>query len=236
MFINTPGLVLNVYPFRDKKIISKIFTKESGIVSFIVTSNIKQKPLSQVLTIAEITYKKSANRSLFYVKDVAVGHFYRSLTTNVKKIQVAMVLCEILNKCLKEKNPDLYDFVISAFKYLDSNCVFVGFDTLFLIKLCDVTGISPFHNLSSELTGTVLNIQEGCFSAAEKHIKKEMLVPQKESLILYRLSKLSFQEASLNNISIELNKNLFNYMTLYVSEHLADLTKLKSTQVLKELE
>ena len=71
------------------------------IVSFIGTSNIKQKPLSQVLTIAEITYKKSTNRSLFYVKDVAVDHFYRSLTTNAKKIQVAMVLCEILNKSLR---------------------------------------------------------------------------------------------------------------------------------------
>ena len=57
MFITTSGIVLRTYPFRDKQLIVKMFTKESGVASFIIRKNKSQIALSQLLTIAEITYK-----------------------------------------------------------------------------------------------------------------------------------------------------------------------------------
>ena len=116
MFITTSGIVLRAYPFRDKKLIVKIFTKKAGLISCIITKNKSQIPLSQILTMAEITYKNSKQQTLLYLKDVQINYVYNSLSTNTAKIQVAMVLCEILNKCINEPSVLIYEFIISSFK------------------------------------------------------------------------------------------------------------------------
>ena len=69
MFITTSGIVLRTYPFRDKKLIARIYTKDGGLVSFIINKNKQQIVLAELLTIAEITYRDSKGRSLFYVKE-----------------------------------------------------------------------------------------------------------------------------------------------------------------------
>ena len=45
---------------------------------------------------------------------------------------------------------------------------------------------------------------------------------------LYKLSKINFNELGSYNITKPLGLKLFNYMILYISVHLTDLTKLKS--------
>ena len=236
MFITTGSIVLRAYPFRDKKLIAKIFTKKSGLISCIITKTKSQLPLSQILTMADITYKNSRTRTLFYLKDVQVNYVYNSLSTNTAKIQVSMVLCEILNKCVNEPNIFIYDFIISSFKYLDNTPVYnTGFDTLFLIKFCEILGISPFNTDVSGLEDAVLSIDEGQFIKSLHRIKNSSFIPKKESYALYQLSKLNFHLLPSCDITIELNLKLFNYMIIYISTHLTDLTKLKSIRVLKEL-
>ena len=236
MFITTSGIVLRAYPFRDKKLIVKIFTKKAGLISCIITKNKSQIPLSQILTMAEITYKNSKQQTLLYLKDVQINYVYNSLSTNTAKIQVAMVLCEILNKCINEPSVLIYEFIISSFKYLDNAPIYnIGFDTLFLIKFCEMLGISPFNTKVSEIDNVVLSIEQGQFIQNPNTIKNNSLIPKKESYALYQLSKLNFNSLPSYKITSDLNLKLFNYMIIYISTHLTDLTKLKSIRVLKEL-
>jgi len=236
MFITTSGIVLRVYPFRDKKLIAKIFTKKAGLISCIITKNKLQLPLSQILTMAEITYKNSKQQTLLYLKDVQINYVYNSLSTNTTKIQVSMVLCEILNKCVNEPSIFIYEFIISSFKYLDNTPIYnVGFDTLFLIKFCGILGISPFNTEVSEIDNAVLSIDQGQFIQNPNTIKNNSLIPKKESYALYQLSKLNFNSLPSYKITADVNLKLFNYMIIYISTHLTDLTKLKSIRVLKEL-
>ena len=114
MFITTSGIVLRIYPFRDKKLIARIYTKDGGLVSFIIKKNKQQIVLAELLTIAEITYRDSKGRSLFYVKETQVEYVYNNLTVNTNKIGCCLLLCEILNRCLNDKNPKLYEFIIAA--------------------------------------------------------------------------------------------------------------------------
>ncbi len=236
MFITTPGIVLRTYPFRDNKLIVKIFTKDAGILSFIITKTKSQIALSQLLTIAEITYKHSKNQSLFYIKEVNVNYIYKSLTTDGEKIQVSLILCEILNKCLNEQNSLLYDFIINYFKTLDGlKSYVVGFDTLFLIKFCKIIGISPFENELKDITNMVLSIEEGGFIKNRECSKENLIVPAKDSLEIYKLSRLDFGELKESVIDSSLNERLFNYMINYLSIHLTDLRSLKSLEVVNDL-
>jgi DNA repair protein RecO len=236
MFITTSGIVLRVYPFRDKKYIAKIFTEKSGLISCIITKNKAQIPLSQILTIAEITYKMNKTHSLFYIRDVQIEYVYKSLTVNTQKIRISMVLCEILNKCINEPNILIYDFLVSAFKYLDQmSTEIVGFETLFIIKFCEILGISPFSNTAADMNNAMLDIEAGQFIHSSEHLNNKSLIPKRESVLLYKLSKLDFYELESCYITNTLNLRLLNYMILYMSTHLSDLTNLKSMKIIPDL-
>ena len=57
MFITTQGIVLRTHPFKDNQLIIKVFTKDDGPISVLLKKNRSQIILSEILTLAEITYK-----------------------------------------------------------------------------------------------------------------------------------------------------------------------------------
>ena len=61
------------------------------------------------------------------------------------------------------------------------------------------------------------------------------MIPVEESYEIYKLSQLKFEDLENYRINETLNGSVFSYMILYISAHLADLSKLKSIKVLKEL-
>ena len=237
MFTSTSGIVLRTHPFKDRLFIAKIFTKECGLISCCVRKNKTQGILSEPLTIANIIYKNSKTNSLVYLKEAHVEYVYKTLSSNAQKIQSSIILCEILSKCLAEKNEDAYDFIINAFKYLDSSSILDrGFDSYFLIKFCQLMGISPLSDKLKSINNPTLNIRSGIFQEYFQNMKKHPdFVPPVESREIYRLSQLTLGELKLQKTSEILNKKIFNYMILYVSQHLADIRNLKSLRVICEL-
>ena len=236
MFITTKGIVLRTYPFKDNRCITKVFTENHGLVSFIVKKTRSQIILSQPLTVAEITYRKPQNKELFYVKETHVDYVYNTIMFNHAKLQCAIVLCDILNKCLNEANPSIYKFLIDSFKWLDiTDNPSVGFDSLFLIKFCEHHGISPFKNINPEPDKKQLHILEGRFVDSINQSDNNSIVPLKESIELYRLSKLNYDNLSDYNIPENTNESIFNYLILYISTHLTELNSIKSIKLLKDL-
>lgn len=236
MFITTKGIVLRVFPFKDGKLIVKLFTKEDGLISCIVKKKSSQTILCQLLTIAEITYRKHKPDSLVYIKEARVDYIYKNLTTCPNRIHCSMVLCEILNKCLNESSPVLYDLVAQSFIEMDSLQVFaVGCDSLFLVKFCKTIGIHPLKRASNNGTEFVLSIKDGCYINASDAKNNHQYVPIKESKNIYQLSSMDFKDLPNYCMEPELNTKVFNYLVSYISVHLTDLTKLKSTQILKQL-
>ena len=236
MFITTKGIVLRTYPFRDNKLISKIFTEHDGFISCIISKK-SQRILSEPLTIVEIIYKKpKRSSSLIYIKDCHADYIYKNLTTNSKKIHCSIILCEILNKCVNEKNHFLYNFIIDGFKYLDAcNSIPVAFNSFFLIKFCEIMGIKPLGGEMIDSQKMILDMSEGCYVSKKMIKNKSLFVPFPESLEIYKLSFLNFSNLEDYNITRQCNSCLFNYLISYISIHLTDLTKLKSIKILKEL-
>mgnify|MGYP001237168238 CR=1 FL=1 len=237
MFTTTTGIVLRTYPFKDNRIISKVFTKNHGLVSCIARKQKSQIILSQPLTIVQLTYRQKKTNTLIHVHDVSVEHVYKTLTINNAKIQCALLLCEILNNCLKEINESAYIFMVRAFKYLDSvQQVPVGFDSLFLVKFCQIMGISPLIMDFKNIKNPTLNLQEGVFTEYNSRMSNNPnFVPTKESLEIYKLSNLELSEIADSILEPKTNTRVFNYLILYISAHLSDLSRLKSLKILQEL-
>ena len=237
MYVDTPGIVLRTYPFKDNKTIGKIYTKESGLVSFIIKKTKTQIILSQPLTIANIIYKKTKANSLYYIKETSLNYMYQSVPYDVKKLNCCLVLCEILNKCAKESNPRLYSFITESLKWLDCQVLYpTGFDSLFLIKFCELIGISPFNTERKNHEHLQLNLNEGIFiENTGIDERREELVPKHESMELLKLSSMKYEGLHNYKITYEMNEKLFNYLVLYISKHLVDIHNLKSIKILKEI-
>ena len=233
MFITTHGIVLRTHPFKDNQLIIKIFTKDDGPISCIIKKNRSQIILSELLTMAEITYKKSKNQSLFYIKECQVDYVYKSIPGCQKKISCAMILCDILNKCLQEVSPYLYNFITSSFKTLDSQKKYsISFKNLFLIKFCDIMGIAPLNNANDS---AVLSLKEGRYVSNSSVYNKKDVIPLHESQAIRLLSSMDYSELEEKVMEDGLSSSVFNYLITYISIHLTDLTKLKSIKVLKEM-
>ena len=236
MFVTTRGVVLRTYPFKDKKLISKIYTKDKGLVSFIIKKNKDQIILSQPLNIVEITYRESNTHSLFYINDCSAEYVYRNLMSNGEKLSFAMLICEVLNKCLTEVNVELFQFIINSFKWLDSTKGDIqGFDILFLMKFCNMNGIQP-SNINLDLGSPyVLDIIEGKYINNINQTNLINIIPQKESAIIYELSILEYSSLSLYSITEKQSSVILDYLIRYISIHLADISKLNSIKILKQL-
>ena len=236
MFVTTKGIVLRTYPFKDKKLISKIYTEDKGLVSFIIRKNKDQIILSQPLNIVEITYRESNTHSLFYITDCSPDYVYRDLMTNGEKLSFALLISEVLNKCLTEINIELFQFIINSFKWLDNTKGSIqGFDILFLIKFCNMNGIQPSSiNLDLEAP-YALDIIEGKYINNIININLPHIIPQKESAIIYELSILEYDNLSMSTIVEEKSSIILDHLIKYISIHLADISKLNSIKILKQL-
>ncbi len=241
MFITTGGVVLKSYPFKDGSYIVKVFTSKSGLLSFFVKKTKKKSIVYQPLTILEITYRKKENSSLFYIKDSHMLYAYQNLLFNSEKIQIAIILSEVLQKCLGDRNTALYQFIVDSFKWLDlAKEDYSEFSNLFLIKFCEIAGLKPYGALDfKEHPNQQLDLQRGLFISSNLHSselqKPKYLVPVKESLEIFKLSQLDFKNLKTRTISKRLNDSIFDYLLKYISIHLTDLQSIKSIKILKEM-
>lgn len=241
MFITTEGIVLKSYPFKDGSYIVRIFTSKSGVLSFIIKKTKKKSIIYQPLTILEITYREKENSTLFYIKDAHVLYPYQNLLFNNRKIQIAIVLAEILQNCLSEQNQELYNFIIKSFKWLDlATENYSGFSSLFLIKFCEINGLRPYEALDfKQHPNQQLDLKRGAFvnlhhNSNELHGNKN-IVPVAESFEIFKLSRLDFKDLKTHDVSIELDDSVFDYILKYISIHLTDLNSIKSIKILKEI-
>ena len=80
----------------------------------------------------------------------------------------------------------------------------IRIENLFLIKLCAINGLKPYESLDISIhPNQQLDIEQGMFieTLAEQNSneaeKRKGLVPLKESIAIYKLSKLDFGKRTL---------------------------------------
>ena len=128
MLTKNHSIVLSKLKYKDYDLIVKCYTKERGIVSYMLKGVLKSKkgqtktvyfqPLSQL----QIEENFKPNQTLHFIKEVKLNYIYKSLHTNIYKSAIVLFISEILSNVLKEeeKNVKLYDYLETALQYLDN--------------------------------------------------------------------------------------------------------------------
>lgn len=236
MLCSTKGIVLQNVKYADKKVISKIYTIEFGIISVnaFVSRTSKTKisnSLIQPLSLVEIEILFKENHEIHNLKEIRLVHQYQNLHDNFHKLCIAQFMNEVLIKCLKEQAPnaDLFEFIIQVFIWLDDTTEQINqLPVYFLFHLTKFLGFYPLE--SFEPNQIYFNLVEGQF---QSHQLEFPLGLNKEQTALF---KLLFEFDLTNNKTLSKPQRdvLMEILLLYYKYHLPGFTDLKSYPVLKE--
>lgn len=233
MLEKTKGVVINYIRYRDTSIITKIFTEELGLQTYIVNgirSSGKRKSkiaLFQPLTLLDlVVYYEKDKDKIFRISEVKCHQPFVSIPFHYQKSAVAMFLSEILSKTLRDEseNKALFHFLYESFSHLDQeDCQVNAFPIHFLLKLTRFLGFEP------------QNAQEIFRQLEEFHpldFSQEELPQVEKSLndLLQNYYSITHSSLLLPHSSLLLD-SILNFYRL----HIDSLKELKSLTVLRAM-
>ncbi|MFP4488874.1 MAG: DNA repair protein RecO [Bacteroidales bacterium] len=239
MLEKTEGIVLHTIKHSDTGIITHIFTKKYGRLSFIVKGvNSKKgntrKVYFQSLQPLSIEFYYREKRDLHIIKEACPLFNYSNLPYDINRNSIIMFLAEVLYKALKETGPDehLYQYLIESLEYLDAeNGPVPNFHIGFIIGLARFLGFAPSNNFSSTLP--YFDMQNGIYISAPPlhgyYMEKEY------SALLNTFLRSNI--ADCNNISLSghKRKEFLDDMLLFYSLQLSGFKNLRSLKIYSEI-
>ena len=229
-------IVLSTLRYKDNDLIIKAFSREIGLVSFIHRGAYKPKKGStksafyQVLS-QNLISTSAKNNDLKTVRDVTSNYLYTSLYTNVFKSSIAMFLSEVLTASIKEEHQNiaLFEFLKTAFTYLDLSDHFANFHLFFLVKLTKFLGFYPDFN---ENAPNSFNLRTGKF---ELNLQDNYVIEGESAFFMKAFLKSDFDTYESIKMNSKQRNDFLNNLLLYFELHLIDFRHPKSLEVLKTL-
>ncbi|TSA35919.1 MAG: DNA repair protein RecO [Porphyromonadaceae bacterium] len=239
MIEKTLGIVLKQIKYGETSIIAHLYTRRWGRIGIMVpgarTSSKNRKAyLFQPLTILELEVYYKANRDLQNIKEVKNHSPFMHLTGDPVKSSVALFLAEILNKALREEEPneELFDFLNSHIQFLDlTDQGIANFHLYFLLRLSRHLGFNP--GIPPAQSDLWFDLAHGTFTTSPP-LHDSFLTPELTTLLI---RFLSVQASDLASIVIDRNKRieLLEGILRYYYLHLEGLGEIKSHTVLHAL-
>lgn len=165
----TRGIVFHTIRYAETSLIAKIYTLQFGLQSYLVrgvhTTHPRHKPaLFQPLSLLEIVVYHKERNTLQTVKEMQLCHPYCSIPADIRKSAVALFICELAYKSIREEepNPGLFDFLWESCVVLDQTEGAVSqYHIGFALNLMRHLGIFPQQNLTWQTP--IFNLREGVF-------------------------------------------------------------------------
>ncbi|QJD81093.1 DNA repair protein RecO [Spirosoma rhododendri] len=228
MLQKTRGIALSYIRYRETSIISRVYTEEFGLQSYIVNGvrSAKSKnnriALFQPLTLLDMVVYYKNDRDLHRLSEVKTSYPFQSLPFEVTKSTIALFVTEMLNKVLKEEagSPVLFKFLIDSVLFLEqAQTNYENFHLAFLLKLSFYLGFGPesareFENQLREHSVAFLPDD-----AMEKALNILLRMPIGTPIDLSRAAR----------------NELLDALVAYYHVHIDSLGEVKSLPVLREV-
>ena len=243
MIHKTKGIVLRSVKYGETSVIVSMYTEMFGIQSYIVNGvRISSKKgagkanLFQPAAILDLVVYHNELKNIQRLKEFRWGFIYKHLFFDVIKNSVALYMIELLQKTLKqpEPNPDLFHFIEDAFLHLDTSdeTVVANYPLFFALQL------SGFYGFRFSDTYTVknhfLDLQEGEFVYEQP--SHSYFIETDHSFITSQILKvMQPHELSQIRLNKETRRVLLRAYELFYALHIQDFGTMKTLPVLHEV-
>src|SRR5271170_3170329 len=239
----TKGIVLKTVKYGDTSLIATLYTELFGIQSYLVsgarTSSRKgpgKAGLFQPAAILDLLVYHNELKNLQRIRELGWSILYRHIFFDVLKNAVALFMVELLQKCLKqpEPNPDLFYFIEDAFLHLDAaeGRVLANFPLFFILHLAGFFGfrIQDMHSGKN----SILDLREGQFVSElppHPHVLEGALSDHAAQLLRVQQPE-ELQELALNQ---ETRRALLQAFQAFYKLQITDFGEMRTFGVLQTI-
>jgi DNA repair protein RecO (recombination protein O) len=237
----TKGLVLRTVRYGETSIIASIFTELFGVQSYLVNGvRVTSKKgsgrgnLFQPSAFLDLVVYHNELKNLQRLKDFKWAHVYENIFFNVFRNSVALFMIELLQRSLKqpEPNPELFQFVEDAFLHLDSanDAVVANFPLYFGLHLSSFYGFRMADKFSENKS--ILDLVEGEF-VNDRPSHLHYLDTEKSQVISNLLKVMQPAELAEIKLNQETRRMLLHSIETFYALHIQDFGKMKTLPVLE---
>ncbi len=239
MTSSTEGIVIHALKYGETSIITRIFTRELGMQSYLVrgvrkSRSSRKQYLFQPLTMVQMVVSHKEKAGLNYIREIQLLDPYHTIPVEIKKTSLAIFLAEILSHALKnqEANEGLFLFLRTALLHLDNTRDAVtNFHLVFLVGLSKYLGFHPGNNHGKH--HRFFNLREGVYQPSPA--ANQNMMDEEESQAFMTITGSSLENQHQLNISKALRKRLLQKTIDYYRHHLAGMPEVKSLSVLETI-
>lgn len=210
MLVKTDGIILRQIPFSESSIIVKIFTRDFGLISFLVKgAKSKKNPKANILKpINQISFSfyQKENKGLRQFKEFQLIFAPDAQLFGIYKSAVSMMMVELLNTTITEdsmEDIEKYEFLEYSFNFLREQKLHPNFYLSFIYQYSIHLGI--------EFPSDKFKSIELAYSLAEYQSIQNIIITKSD------------------------RKNIFKAMDQHFFENLTNYKSLKSIAILEEL-
>jgi DNA repair protein RecO (recombination protein O) len=243
MIHKTKGIVLRTVKYGETSMIVTILTELFGLQSYIVNGvrTISRKGSSksgmfQPAAVLDLVIYHQESKNLQRIKEYSWSHLYLHIFSDVITHSVALFMIELLQKCLKqpEPNPELFYFMEDTLSRLDlaDMTVQANLPLFFAIHLTGFFGLRIDDNYSEKRN--FLDLREGYFSE-EKPAHPHYLQNPLSEICSQLLKVQQPEELAAFPLNKEKRRLLLEAFEDFYSIHVAGFTPLRTLPVLRTI-
>ncbi|MHA4808025.1 DNA repair protein RecO [Flavitalea flava] len=239
----TRAIVLRSVKYGETSLVVTAYTELFGIQSYIVngvrTSSKKghgKANLFQPAAILDLVVYHNELKQLQRIREFRWGYLYQEVYFDVLKNAVALFMVELLQKCLKqpEPNSELFYFAEDAFMHLDKcgDAALANYPLFFIIHLAGFFGFRIQDTYSG--TNSILDLQEGVFIA--DHPVHQHYLEGTYSYITSQLLRVR-QPEELEGLPLnqETRRILIRSYQLFYALHVPEFGEMRTLAVLQAI-
>jgi DNA repair protein RecO (recombination protein O) len=243
MIHKTKGIVLRTVKYGETSVIVSILTELFGLQSYLVNGVRTSKSrggskagMFQPAAMLDLVIYHQESKNLNRLKEYSWSYLYRNILSDVISNTVALFMIELLQKCLKqpEPNPELFYFMEDALTGLDEGerNMQANFPLFFALHLAGFFGLRIDDNYSEKRS--FLDLREGYFTEEKPDHPHYLEKPLSEisSHILKIMQPAELAELPLNK---EKRRLLLGAYEDFYSIHISGFTALKTLPVLRTI-
>ncbi len=229
MLHKTRGIALNYIRYRETSIITKIYTEQFGIQSYIVNgvrsakSKTNRIAFFQPLTLLDlVVYHKNKEQTLHRLSEVKCSEPFKDLPYHFVKSSMAMFITELLSKTLREEetNEPMFEFIQSSILILEKSHEHIeNFHLIFVVKLMSYLGFGAetAKELEQQLT--------------ENLYPHPLDAVTLEALQVFILAPFDYA----HQLDRRRRNELLDALIFFYKVHLEGLGEMRSVEVLREM-
>ncbi|MFH0895103.1 MAG: DNA repair protein RecO [Bacteroidota bacterium] len=234
----TKGIVISTSQYGETSIITRIFTEEFGLHSFIVNGvrkkNSRMKsalfsPLSQLDLIIYFHEKKKIHR----IREVRPFLIYQNIHNNPSQNGILLFLSEVISRSLHEGHTDkaLFNYIADSLEKFDqTEFGIVNFHLGFLCGFAQFLGFWPEQNYSE--TNCYFSIQNGTFTHSSAI--NELCFTKETSKQFAKLLD-DWENTFSFTISSSERRVLLEAILRYYEYHIPSFGNVRSLEILQEI-